>query len=38
MYAKLTAGDIRKAAKKYLVESARTVVTLTGDPLAGTAQ
>jgi zinc protease len=30
MYAKLTAEDIRQAARKYLVESGRTVVTLTG--------
>jgi zinc protease len=30
MYAKLTVADIRKVAKKYLVESGRTVVTLTG--------
>jgi zinc protease len=30
LYAKLTAEDIRQAARKYLVESGRTVVTLTG--------
>jgi zinc protease len=29
-YAKLTPGDIQKAAGKYLIESGRTVVTLTG--------
>lgn len=38
MYAKLTVADIRKVAKKYLVESGRTVVTLTGAALTGAAK
>jgi predicted Zn-dependent peptidase len=34
LYGKLTPEDLRAAARKYLVESSRTIVTLTG-PKAG---
>jgi len=35
LYAKLTPQDIQRVAKKYLVESNRTLVTLTGAALSG---
>ncbi len=37
LYARLTPEDVQNAASKYLVESARTIVTLTG-PASGGAQ
>jgi zinc protease len=35
IYAQLTPEDIRAAARKYLVESGRTIVTLTGAAAGG---
>lgn len=35
LYAKLTPQDIQRVAKKYLAESGRTIVTLTGAPSNG---
>ena len=35
VYAQLTPEDIRAAARKYLVETGRTIVTLTGPPAGG---
>jgi zinc protease len=35
IYAQLTPEDIRVAARKYLIESGRTIVTLTGPGAGG---
>jgi zinc protease len=37
MYAQLTPEDVQQSASRYLVDSGRTIVTLTG-PAAGGAQ
>jgi zinc protease len=35
MFAKITPEDVQQAAKQYLVESGRTIVTLTGKAPGG---